>query len=182
MAKVCIFVLQNLCILSEVDKDGKFCWHLRKDYVIIHGNLLSTALTAGRDAQAAGRPPAGRLLWQVQGFLLDLWKRGERMSLEAIAKIRAAEESTEQSKADARSQAQRLAADAEREGRALLQQGREKAAAAAADAMRRAEEQAAVLRDQILAQAEKDCNQLRADASARMDKAAQAILGRVVES
>lgn len=104
------------------------------------------------------------------------------MSLEAIAKIRAAEESTEQSKADARSQAQRLAADAEREGRALLQQGREKAAAAAADAMRRAEEQAAVLRDQILAQAEKDCNQLRADASARMDKAVQAILGRVVES
>lgn len=104
------------------------------------------------------------------------------MSLEAIAKIRAAEESTEQSKADARSQAQRLAADAEREGRALLQQGREKAAAAAADAMRRAEEQAASRRDQILAQAEKDCNQLKADASARMDKAAQAILGRVVES
>ena len=104
------------------------------------------------------------------------------MSLEAIAKIRAAEESTEQSKAEARSQVQRLAADAEREGRALLQQGKEKAAAAAADAMRRAEEQAASRRDQILAQAEEDCKKLRADASARMDKAAQAILGRVVES
>ena len=89
------------------------------------------------------------------------------MSLEAIAKIRAAEESTEQSKAEAKAQAQRLAADAEREGRALLEQGKEKAAA---------------LRDQILDQAEKDCKKLKADASARMDKAAQAILGRVVES
>ena len=104
------------------------------------------------------------------------------MSLEAIAKIRAAEESTEQSKAAAKAQAQRLAADAEREGRALLEQGKEKAAAAAAAAMRQAEEQAAALRDQILDQAEKDCKKLKADASARMDKAAQAILGRVVES
>ena len=40
----------------------------------------------------------------------------------------------------------------------------------------------AALRDQILDQAEKDCKKLKADASARMDKAAQAILGRVVES
>ena len=48
--------------------------------------------------------------------------------------------------------------------------------------MRRAEELAAALRDQILDQAETDCKKLKADASARMDKAAQAILGRVVES
>ena len=103
------------------------------------------------------------------------------MSLEAITKIREVESSMEQSKAEARSQVQKLAADAEREGRALLEQGRKEAAAAADAAMKKAE-QAAALRDQILDQAEKDCKKLKADASARMDKAAQAILGRVVES
>ena len=104
------------------------------------------------------------------------------MSLEAIAKIRAAEESTEQSKAEAKAQAQRLAADAEREGRGPLEQGKDKAAAPADPPLRPAEGQAAPQRDQILDQAEKDCKKLKADASARMDKAAQAILGRVVES
>lgn len=118
---------------------------------------------------------------QVQGFLLDLWKRGERMSLEAITKIRAVEDGAEQSKADARAQAQKLAADAEREGRALLNQGREKAAGVSAKAMQEAEGKAARRRDEILAQAAKDCEKLKADAGARMDKAVQAILGRVVE-
>ena len=88
----------------------------------------------------------------------------------------------EQARADAKAQAQKLVADAEREGRALLQQGREKSAGEAAAALRKAEEQAAGRRDEILAQAAKDCEKLKADAGARMDKAAQAILGRVVES
>ena len=90
------------------------------------------------------------------------------MSLEAITKIREVESSMEQSKAEARSQVQKLAADAEREGRALLEQGRKEAAAGR--------------RKEILAQAEKDCEKLKADARKRMDKATQAILGRVVES
>ena len=50
------------------------------------------------------------------------------MSLEAITKIREVESSMEQSKAEARSQVQKLAADAEREGRALLEQGRKELA------------------------------------------------------
>ena len=104
------------------------------------------------------------------------------MSLEAIAKIRAAEESTEQSKAEAKAQAQRLAADAEREGRGQLAAGQEKGRPPPAPAQRQAGERDGALRDQILDQAEKDCKKLKADASARMDKAAQAILGRVVES
>ena len=104
------------------------------------------------------------------------------MSLEAIAKIRAAEESTEQSKAEAKAQAQRLAADAEREGRGREVQGPLKAAGPAAPPMSRGEEQGAARGGQHLDQAEKDCKKLKADASARMDKAAQAILGRVVES
>ena len=47
------------------------------------------------------------------------------MSLEAITKIRAVEDGMERAKADAKAQAQKLLADAEREGRALLQKGRE---------------------------------------------------------
>ena len=104
------------------------------------------------------------------------------MSLEAITKIRKVEESMEQAKADARAEAQKLLADTEREGRALLQQGREDSARAAAEVMRKEQEEAAVRREKILAQAAEDCKALKADAGARMDKATQAILGRVVES
>ena len=104
------------------------------------------------------------------------------MSLEAITKIRQVEEGMEQEKSDARARAQKLAADAEREGRALLQKGRDQSAAEAADALRQAEEQAAKKRDEILAKAAKDCDALKKDAGARLDKAAKAILGRVVDS
>ena len=104
------------------------------------------------------------------------------MSLEAITKIRAVEDAMEKSKADARAQAQKMVADAERDGRALLQQGKEAAAKAAAEAMGRAEQAAAGRREEILAKAAEDCRALKAEAAARMDKATQAILGRVVES
>ena len=104
------------------------------------------------------------------------------MSLEAITKIRAVEDGVEQSKADAKAQAAKLIADAEREVRALLHAGREKADAASAEAMKAADGKAAGRREEILAQSAKDCQKLKADASARMDKAVQAILGRVVET
>ena len=92
------------------------------------------------------------------------------MSLEAISKIRSVEESMDQARADARARAQKLAAEAERDGRALLQKGKDAAAKAAA----------AKRRDEILAQAAKDCGALKKQAGSRMDKATQAILGRVV--
>lgn len=104
------------------------------------------------------------------------------MSLEAITKIRAVEDSVEQSKADAKAQAAKLVADAEREGRALLHAGREKASAASAEALKEADGKAAKRREEILAQSAKDCQKLKSDAAARMDKAVQAILGRVVET
>ena len=104
------------------------------------------------------------------------------MSLEAITKIRTVEDSMEQARTDARAKAQKLIADAEREGRALLEQGKANSAGAAAAAMKAAGESAAKRREDILAQAAKDCEKLKADAAKRMDKAAQAILGRVVET
>ena len=104
------------------------------------------------------------------------------MSLEAITKIRTVEDGAEQSKADAKAQAAKLVADAEREGRSLLQKGRELSAGVSAKALQEAEEKAAKRRDEILAQSGKDCQKLKAGAAARMDKAVQAILGRVVET
>ena len=50
------------------------------------------------------------------------------MSLEAITEIREVEERMERAKTEARAQAQKLVADAERDGKALLQQGRDAAA------------------------------------------------------
>ena len=102
------------------------------------------------------------------------------MSLEAITKIRSVEENMDQARADAKARAQKLAAEAEREGRALLQQGRERAAKAAAAEMEKAEAAAAKRREEILAQADKDCEALKKEAGSHMGKATQAILGRVV--
>lgn len=48
--------------------------------------------------------------------------------------------------------------------------------------LKQAEAQAAKRRDEILAKAAKDCDALKKDAGARLDKAAKAILGRVVDS
>ena len=102
------------------------------------------------------------------------------MSLEAITKIRSVEEDMDQAKADAKARAQKLASEAEREGRALLQQGKEQAAKAAAAEMEKAEAAAAKRREEILAKAERDCEALKKEAGSRMGKATQAILGRVV--
>ena len=104
------------------------------------------------------------------------------MSLEAITEIRQVEDRMERAKAEARAQAQKLVADAERDGKALLQQGRDDAGKAEAEALRKAEEAAAKRREAILAEAAKDCQKLKNAAHGRMDKAAQAILERVVES
>lgn len=46
--------------------------------------------------------------------------------------------------------------------------------------MKKAEEAAAKSREEILAEAERDCEALKKEAGSRMGKAAQAILGRVV--
>ena len=102
----------------------------------------------------------------VQGHNLD---QVDRLNdLQDELESNQAELAQRQAEAEAQKQAAQTALD--------------EAKAAREEAQRQAEEQAAALRDQILDQAEKDCKKLKADASARMDKAAQAILGRVVES
>ena len=104
------------------------------------------------------------------------------MSLEAITRIRQVEDDMERSKAEARGQAQKLAADAQREGKDLLESRREASAEAAAKAMEEARQRAGQRREEILAQARQDCEALRAEAGKRMDGAVRAILEKVVES
>ena len=88
----------------------------------------------------------------------------------------------ERSKAEARGQAQKLAADAQRECKDLLERRREASTEAAAKAMEEARQRAGQRREEILAQARQDCEALRAEAGKRMDGAVRAILEKVVES
>ena len=104
------------------------------------------------------------------------------MSLEAIREIQSVEEAMEASRAQARTQAQKIVSDAEREGRALLEQGREASAKEAAAAMKAAEDRAAKRRAEILASAEDDCKTLSASADAFMAQAVKMIVERLVES
>ena len=114
--------------------------------------------------------------------LKSISKGGETMSLEAIREIQSVEEKMETSRAQARAQAQKIISDAEREGRALLEQGRAEAAKKAAAVMTAAEERAAKRREEILAAAEEDCKILSAGADAFMAQAVKMIVERVVES
>ena len=104
------------------------------------------------------------------------------MSLKAIREIQNVEETADQRRAEARAKAQRLIADAEREGRELLKRGREDSAKKTAEVMRASEERAEARRSEILSAAEKDCAALRSGAEAKLSAAVQMIVGRVVES
>ena len=104
------------------------------------------------------------------------------MSLEAINQIRGVEGSADQARADARTKAQKILADAEREGRALLEQGKAQSAAAAAEVMKRAQTEGEIRRTAILAKAESEAEALKAQARTKLAQAAKVITGRVVES
>ena len=104
------------------------------------------------------------------------------MSLEAINKIRDVEGAMDQARADAKTQAQKLLADAERAGRALLEKGRQDAAGKSAEVMKAAEARAAENRVAVLEATKQQCEKLAADADARLAQAAKMIVERVVES
>lgn len=104
------------------------------------------------------------------------------MSLEAIREIQSVEETMDAARAEARAKAQRVVAEAEREGRALLENGKTQAAAESARMMGEAEQQAEKRRQEILAAAGEDCRSLAAAADANMAKAVEMIVRRVVES
>ena len=103
------------------------------------------------------------------------------MSLEAITTIRAVEEEMDQTRAQARLQAQKCLADAERSGQALLAEGRRASAEKTAGAVRAAEERGAARRQEVLAAAQEDCQALARLAETNMAQAVQMIVERVVD-
>lgn len=103
------------------------------------------------------------------------------MSLESINTIRGVEESMDQARQEAKVNAQKLLAEAEREGRALVEQSRAKAAEKTAEVMEAAGKRADKRRLDILADTNRDCRRLVSDAQERMAEAAGIIVGRVVE-
>ena len=104
------------------------------------------------------------------------------MSIEAIREIQDVEKSMDGSRGEARAKAQKIIADAEGQGRELLQRRQEAAAAREAEEMRDAGEQAQKRREEILAAAGEECRRLEAAAAEHMAAAVKSIVERGVES
>ena len=103
------------------------------------------------------------------------------MSLEAIEEIRGVEEEMDQARAQARAQAQKVLADAQREGEELLEQSRRASAEKTRNVLRTARERGEERRGEILARAEEDCRALDQLAQANMAQAVEMIVERVVD-
>ena len=104
------------------------------------------------------------------------------MSLDAIAQVTAAEEATQGLLAEAQAQAKTLIADAERDGKKRIDEARSQAEAEVKTLLAGAEARAADHAGEVMAQAARDCDALRAAAEERLDKAADLIIERVVNS
>lgn len=104
------------------------------------------------------------------------------MSLDAMKQVTQAEQETRDRKAEALTAAKRAVADAERDGKARLQEARSQAESQVRGFLRQAEEQAARHTDEVLAEKRKACGALREKAEARLDEAAALIVRRVVNS
>ena len=103
------------------------------------------------------------------------------MSQAAIQTIRGVEDAMDRQRAEAKAKAQKILADAEKEGRALLEQERAAAAAKTAEVMEAAGRQAEKRRAQILADTNRECRSITTDAQDRLSEAAGMIVRRVVE-
>lgn len=102
------------------------------------------------------------------------------MSLEAIKQVTQAEEETQGKLTEARAAAKRLVAEAERQGRALVETARTEAEERAKSLMKDAEERAQVRTSEVMRETEQSCAQLRQASEQRLDAAADLIVRRVV--
>ncbi len=102
------------------------------------------------------------------------------MSLEAIEKVTQVETKNRERKAAAEAEAKQLIADAERDGLALLQQVRATAAHQGKQLMQQAEAKAAERARVITEKANGEGEALRGMANQHLEKAAEFIVGRVV--
>ena len=103
------------------------------------------------------------------------------MSLEAIEKVTELETQMRERKAAAESEARQIAADAERDGIALLEKTRADAADRGRKLLKQAEERAAQQADEIRNAAQAESAALRESAGKNLEEAAEFIVGRVVK-
>ena len=102
------------------------------------------------------------------------------MSLEAIQKITETERLSVLRKAEAEQAAKKTVAEAERDGKALLESTRTQAEQEVKSLMAQAEQNAAVEIQTVQKQTEQDCQKLKAEAETRLEQAADWIVRRVV--
>ncbi len=102
------------------------------------------------------------------------------MPLEAIKQVSDAEDKAAAIRKDAYDQSKRLLAQAERDGRAMLEEARLQAEAEAARLLLEAEGPAKKQGEELLAAAQREGALLRAKAEGRMEKAVQLITERIV--
>ncbi len=101
------------------------------------------------------------------------------MPLEAVRKIEALEQEIQKAMQDAKKAAAEQIADAEREGKMILQKRKEEGGKQSAILMEQAEREAEGERQKIFDQAEKQCNELRRQAVLKETEAVQEIVKRV---
>lgn len=102
------------------------------------------------------------------------------MSLDAIRQVTQAEEETREQLDRARADAKRAVSDAERDGKERIAQARSQAEGEVKLLLTAAETRAEAHAREVMAQALRDCDVLRATAEERLDRAADLILERVV--
>ena len=117
----------------------------------------------------------------VQNNYCTVGEKVSQMSLEAIEKVTQTELKTKERKTAAEAEAKQQVANAEREGLALLQQARARAAEDGKKLLRQAEESAAKHAAEIAAAAQADAGALRDAAGKHLEEAAEFIVGRVVK-
>ena len=104
------------------------------------------------------------------------------MSLEAIVSITTVEDKVRQQKADAVAEGKRAAAKAQAEGEALVAAAVKRADAEMAELMKKAEDKAKADASELAQNYENKKAAMRMKADSRLDKAAELIVERIVNS
>lgn len=104
------------------------------------------------------------------------------MSLEAVKQVTDAEQRAKVRKAQAAQDARRLVAEAEKAGQQAVAQAKQKAQLQITELMEQAERNAAAHTAAVVKETEGQCEELRAEAQRRLEKAASLIVGKVVDA
>lgn len=103
------------------------------------------------------------------------------MAVEAIQAVTALEEQVKKQKEAAAAQNKQRLLEAQRAARLLVEQSRQQAEGEARQKMTQAEAQAAEWTREVLSQAGRDCEALKAEARSRLDQAAAFLAEKVVK-